>query len=62
MCKVLVLEQLVTTGELQRSTSSAAVCDIQCTEEGQVAVADEGGLITVWRPNHTDKITFGKKG
>lgn len=60
--KVLVLEQLVTTGELQRSTGSTAVCAIQCTQDGQVAVADEGGLITVWKPNHMDKTMFGKKG
>ena len=57
-----MLEQLVTTGELQRPTNSTAVCAIQCTQDGQVAVADEGGLITVWMPNHKDKTTFGKKG
>ena len=60
--KVLVLEKLVIVEELQRHNNSTAVCAIQCTRDGQVAVADEGGLITMWKPNYQDKTTFGLKG
>ena len=57
-----MLNDMKITGELCSATTSSPVCDIQCSKSGHVAISDEGGLITLWQPNHQENTVFGWKG